>query len=89
MPHNADYLLWLEMVRRIPLWEFATAGFSIFFGLAVFVFYDLVWIHKLGLFHSFESIKFKKREIDKAFSDSTYIEISYQLDLIVLQDQEF
>src|ERR1035437_2550983 len=80
MTHNADYLLWLETVRRIPPWEFTVAGLSVLFGLAFFVLHDLAGKRGLSIFRAFQSIKIKSRELDTAVKNSTYIEITIPRD---------
>ena len=78
--HDINFSLWLTMMHGIPIWEFAIAGIGLLFAFLFFLFHDLTWMHKFGLFHSFEHLKIKKKDIDKAFLDTTYIEITIPRD---------
>ncbi len=80
MTHMTNVSLWIDAVKRIPPWEFNIGILSAVFGVVLLLFYDLVWMHRLGIFHAFEKIKIKKKDADQAALESTYIEITIPRD---------
>ena len=80
MTHDTTYSLWIDMVKGIPSWEFAVVGFSVSCALLLLLFYDIGWMQKLGIFHAFEKIKIKRKDLERTAHDSTYIEITIPRD---------
>ncbi len=68
--------LWLDMIRKIPRWEL-TAGIS-FFALIVcsIVLYQLFKLNQLRIFHAFEKIKLRQKDIDQGIKEIMYLEIT-------------
>ncbi len=76
--HAIDYASLLSgPLQSIPLWEFGIAGLAFVFGL-LFLFFSsgAAWMHRLGIFHAFETLRMRKKDIDKEFEDTSYIEIT-------------
>src|SRR5579863_6256275 len=75
MPNPIGYQLWLEEVKKIPSWEW-TAGILTFCG-AIFLFslYQLFSLYRLDIFHAFEKIKIKRKDLDKELGGTLYFEI--------------
>ncbi len=81
MNQSIDYFsLWRDMVTHIPDWELTIGIIIIAFGLMFLFFLDGTWMQRLGIFHAFEKMRMKKKDIDKAFRDMTYIEITIPKD---------
>ncbi len=75
MTSRVGYILWVEMIQKIPRWEL-TLG-VVFLGLIVLgiCFYWIIRIFQLKIFHAFEKIKLKPKDLDRSFEDARYIEI--------------
>lgn len=76
MTNTTTFNLWLDAIHKIPPWVLVV-GVS-FLALTVFslVFYQLFRIYQLNIFHAFEKIKLKEKDIEHAAERSTYIEIT-------------
>jgi hypothetical protein len=76
MTNTTTFNLWLDAIHKIPLWVLVV-GIS-FLALTIFsvVFYQLFKIYQLNIFHAFEKIKLKEKDIEHATEHSTYIEIT-------------
>lgn len=69
-------MLWLQAIRKIPTWEL-TIGTIFFAGLVIFsIVYLLVRIHKMRIFHAFEQLKLRQKDLDRSLKDTRYIEIT-------------
>lgn len=76
MTHVTSFELWLDLVRGIPRWELVSgiAFFAITFGsIGLYQFFKL---YQLEIFHAFETIKLKEKEIERASLTSLYLEIT-------------
>jgi hypothetical protein len=76
MAHNIGYSIWLEMLHKIPVGVSIIAFLGIGFALLFFILSELVRNDKFGIFHTFEKIKIKRKDIDKTLLDTIYIEIT-------------
>lgn len=76
MNNNIGYSLWLDMFKQIPKWELTVGILTL--GLAIFFFclYALLRKYQISLFHAFEKIKIKKKDLDISLLDTIYIEIT-------------
>lgn len=76
MTSMTGFELWLDMIRKIPRWELV-AGTS-FFALIVFSIglYQFFKLNQLNIFHAFEKIKLKQKDIDRAIGEIMYLEIT-------------
>ncbi len=75
MAQNIGYSLWLDAIKSIPRWEWI-AGVSIVAGaIILFCLYLILSKYQLSIFHAFEKIKIKKKDLTKALQDTTYFEI--------------
>jgi DNA helicase HerA-like ATPase len=76
MTNKLGFTLWLQMIKKIPSWELIIVitllASVIFFG-AVFIF---TRIHRERIFHAFEKSKLKRKDLDRAFDDAQYVEIT-------------
>ena len=76
MTNKLGYVLWLEAVKKIPVWEL-TAGAVFLAGLILFVaVFAVLRIYQMRIFHSFEKLKFKKKDLNQALKDTQYVEIT-------------
>lgn len=77
---NIGFELWLETVRGIRKWEWAT-GIMAFCG-AIFLFSlsKIFALYELDLFHAFEKVKIKKKDLDRTSRDVLYFEITIPKD---------
>ena len=80
MPNNIGYQLWLEAVKKIPTWEW-TVGILTFCG-AIFLFslYQIFSLNRLDIFHAFEKIKIKRKDLDRESAKTLYFEITIPKD---------
>jgi hypothetical protein len=76
MANNPGYILWLQIVQRIPTWEL-TVGI-IFLSILILsaIIYEIMRIYQVRIFHSFEKIKLKQKDLERSFKDTEYIEIT-------------
>ncbi len=80
MAHNIGYSLWLDTVKSIPEWEW-TAGVSIVAGaILLFCLYELFSKNRVSIFHAFERVRIKKKDLAKALADTVYFEITIPKD---------
>jgi DNA helicase HerA-like ATPase len=80
MTHNIYYPLWLDAVGCIPSWELYLAAVAACVGLLLLVFHDIIFKHKGGIARSFEKVRLKKKDLNKAILESAYIEITIPRD---------
>lgn len=79
MAHNIGYNLWLEAIKSIPSWEWI-AG-TIIVGSAIIIFLLFVFLsHKFSIFHAFEKIKIKRKDLEKAQGNNLYFEVTIPKD---------
>ena len=80
MPNQIGYTLWLQAIKQIPSWEW-TAGILTLCG-AVFLFSlsKLFVLYFGDIFHAFEKIRIKKKDLDKELSNTLYFEITIPKD---------
>lgn len=70
------FALWLDMVKRIPKWEFMTGTLFLLLLLFFFGLYQFLKLYHDPIFHAFEKIKIKKKDLDRTIADSMAIEIT-------------
>jgi len=76
MTNKLAYVLWLQMIKKIPTWELIII-IAIFVGLIIFwTLFIFVRIHQERIFHAFEKLKLKQKDLDRAFDDTQYVEIT-------------
>lgn len=76
MTHAIGFELWLDMIRKIPRWEL-TAGITFFILIVVSIgLYQFLKLFQLNIFHAFEKIRFKQKDIDGAIERLMYLEIT-------------
>lgn len=76
MKNPIGYQLWLDLMHSIPRWELV-AGMSFFaFILVSIALYQLFKIYQLDIFHAFERIKLREKDIERATEQSMYLEIT-------------
>ncbi|MCL5667162.1 MAG: ATP-binding protein [Patescibacteria group bacterium] len=80
MPNNIGYQLWLETVRKIPTWEWTTGILTLCGTIFLFSLYQLFSLYRLDIFHAFEKIKIKNKDLDKEFPKTLYFEITIPKD---------
>ncbi len=80
MPNNIGYQLWLETVKKIPTWEWTTGVLTFCGAIFLFSLYQLFSLYKLDIFHAFEKVKIKKKDLDRASRDVLYFEITIPKD---------
>ncbi len=75
MENQVGYSLWLNVMQKIPGWEL-TLGI-IFLSLIVFTIclYWIIRMNQMRIFHAFEKITFKRKDLDRSLKDTKYIEI--------------
>ncbi len=76
MTNSIGYQLWLETVRKIPTWEWTTGIIAFCAAIFLFSLYQLFSLYRLDLFHSFEKIKIKKKDLDRETEKTLYFEIT-------------
>lgn len=76
MEDKIGYTLWLDAIKNIPRWELLTI--ISFLGAIYFIWCTVIIlrIHHERIFHAFEKIKLRQKDIDQSLSDTTYIEIT-------------
>ena len=67
---NIGYLLWLDAIKHIPLWELIVGKLI---DLALVIFFLSKFF---GGNHAFEKMKIKPRDLDKGLADTLYFEIT-------------
>lgn len=80
MANNIGTSLWWEMVRKIPLWELVTALIVLGSGLFIYLMYELFVLNQLNIFHAFEKIKIKKKDLETELPNTVYFEITIPKD---------
>ncbi len=80
MAQNIGYSLWLNIVKSIPRWEWITGGLIVCGAIFLFCLYELFSKNQLSIFHAFEKIKIKKKDLEKALQDTLYFEITIPKD---------
>ena len=70
------YTLWLEAINKIPKWELTTG--IIFLVGVVFsgLVYGIMRTYQVRIFYAFQKLKLRKKDLDRAFKDAQYIEIT-------------
>ncbi len=64
------------MIQKIPTWEL-TIGIIFLAGLVIFsLVYIFVRIYQVRIFHAFEKLKLKQKDLDRSLQDTQYIEIT-------------
>jgi hypothetical protein len=76
MSDKIGYTLWLNMIKKIPTWELFVGIFFVGFALLVTGLYWIIRIYQVPLFHAFEKIKLKKKDIDQALANTRCIEVT-------------
>ncbi len=81
MARNIGYSLWLNIIKSIPKWEWITLVSIIASAIVLLLLYGLRSRRKRGgLFHAFEKLKIKRKDLDKAFNDDLYFEVTIPQD---------
>ncbi len=76
MTNKLGYNLWLQMIQQIPTWEL-TIGIIFFAGLVlILIIYGIVRIYRVRIFHSFEKLKLKNKDLDRSVKNTQYVEIT-------------
>ena len=76
MTDNIGFSLWLEMVKKIPGWEWATGVLIVCCAIILFCLFELFVLDRLGIFHAFEKGKIKKKDLEQGLADTLYVEIT-------------
>jgi hypothetical protein len=76
MDNAIGFELWLDMIRKIPTWELAAGGFFLLLTFSAITLYQFFKLYQLNIFHAFEKIKLKRKDLDQAVRDAMYIEIT-------------
>lgn len=66
----------MQMIKKIPTWELIIV---IAFLVSLIIFWTvfiIVRIHEDRIFHAFEKLKLKQKDLDRAFNDTQYVEIT-------------
>ncbi len=79
MATNIGYSLWLDIVKRIPFWERSIGVFTLACAFFVLLLYKVLTKNEY-IFHAFEKIKLKRRDLDKALLHTLYFEITIPKD---------
>ncbi len=80
MARNIGYSLWLDIVKKIPSWEWLTGLTIVCSAILLWLLYELFSKNQLSIFHAFEKIKVKQKDVDKNFADTLYFEITIPKD---------
>lgn len=74
--NKLGYNLWLQTIHKIPTWEL-TIGIIFFGGLIFFaIFYGIVRIYQVRIFHSFEKLRLRYKDLDRSLKNTEYVEIT-------------
>ena len=76
MPNNIGYSLWLEAVKKIPSWEWTAGILTLCGAIFLFAVYQIFLLYELDIFHAFEKIKLKQKDLDAQANDTLYFEIT-------------
>ncbi len=83
MTNNIGYNLWLGTIQAIPTWELLL-GIGLLAAAIIFFFlYALQSRKGWNIFHAFEKLKIKRKDLDKSFQDNLYFEITIPQDSTV------
>jgi hypothetical protein len=75
MTNKVGYILWIEMIQKIPRWEWTLGIIFLCTFIVGAVIYWIIKIYQLQIFHAFEKVKLKQKDLEHSFKDTRYIEI--------------
>ena len=75
MDNQVGYSLWVEMIHQIPDWELTLGIIFLSLIILTICIYWIIRSNQLRIFHAFEKIKLKRKDIDRSLKDTKYIEI--------------
>jgi hypothetical protein len=76
MTNAIGFELWLDMIHKVPKWELAAGGSFFLLTFAAVALYQFFKLYQLPIFHAFERIKVKPKDLDQAVGDAMQIEIT-------------
>ena len=76
MTNGLGYILWLQILQKIPKWELTLGIILLSVSILSAIIYGIMRIHRVRIFHSFEKIKLKQRDLERSFKDTEYVEIT-------------
>lgn len=76
MTNAIGFELWLDMIHKVPKWELAAGGSFFLLTVSAVAIYQFLKLYQLPLFHAFEHIKIKRKDLDQAVGDAMQIEIT-------------
>lgn len=80
MARNNNFALWLDIVQGIPTWEWMTGVIIVVSAIFAWLIYELFSKNQLSIFHAFEKIRVKQKDLDKTFADTLYFEVTIPKD---------
>ncbi len=76
MTNTTTFDLWLDAVHKIPPWVLVAGVSFLAVTILSVVFYQFFKIYQLNIFHAFERIKLKEKDIERAAEQSMCLEIT-------------